>query len=104
MVGGGWYFLLVLKKTSLYLDPAVDRGIARIASREGVTKAEAIRRNLAGEVRDDAEGMLEVAARRAVFRSVIHRDDMQGLLAGVGGFDREALARALDGLDRERPR
>ena len=47
VTGGGWYARLVLKKTSLYLDPAVDRGLTRLAEREGVTKAEAIRRILA---------------------------------------------------------
>jgi len=37
----------MLKKTSIYLDPDVDRGLARIAARQGVTKAEAIRQILA---------------------------------------------------------
>jgi len=32
-----------VKKTSLYLDPAVDSSLARRAAREGVTKAELIR-------------------------------------------------------------
>ena len=50
VTGDGWYALLVLKKTSLYLDPDVDRGLARIAARQGVTKAEAIRQILAREV------------------------------------------------------
>ena len=50
VTGGGWYALLVLKKTSLYLDPDVDRGLARIATRQGVTKAEAIRQILARAV------------------------------------------------------
>ena len=50
MTGNGWYALLVLKKTSLYLDPDVDRGLARIAARQGVTKAEAIRQILARAV------------------------------------------------------
>lgn len=50
MTDDGWYTLLVLKKTSLYLDPDVDRGLARIAAREGVKKAEAIRQILARAV------------------------------------------------------
>lgn len=50
MTGDGWYTLLVLKKTSLYLDPDVDRGLARIAARQGLTKAEAIRQILARAV------------------------------------------------------
>jgi hypothetical protein len=36
-----------MKKTSLYLDPEVDAGLARLAASEGVTKAELIRRSLA---------------------------------------------------------
>ena len=36
-----------MKKTTLYLDPAVDRALARLASDEGITKAELIRRTLA---------------------------------------------------------
>lgn len=41
-----------VKKTSLYLDPEVDRALARRAAVEGVTKAELIRRSL----RDAAAG------------------------------------------------
>jgi hypothetical protein len=36
-----------MKKTSLYLDPQVDRALARRAAAEGITKAELIRRTLA---------------------------------------------------------
>ena len=54
MTGGGWYVWRVLKKTSLYLEPAVDRGLALIAERTGVTKAEAIRRILAQAVAEQA--------------------------------------------------
>lgn len=36
-----------MKKTSVYLDPEVDEGLARLAAIEGVTKAELIRRSLA---------------------------------------------------------
>ena len=36
-----------MKKTSLYLDPQVDRALARRANAEGITKAELIRRVLA---------------------------------------------------------
>ena len=50
VVDDGWYSPLVLKKTSLYLDLDVDRGLARIAARDAVTKAEAIRRILADAV------------------------------------------------------
>ena len=36
-----------MKKTSLYLDPEVDRQLARMAENTGITKAELIRRTLA---------------------------------------------------------
>ncbi len=36
-----------MKKTTLYLDPGVDRALARLASERGVTKAEVIREALA---------------------------------------------------------
>jgi hypothetical protein len=35
-----------MKKTSIYLDPSLDRSLARLAAGEGVTKAEYIRRVL----------------------------------------------------------
>jgi hypothetical protein len=40
-----------VKKTSLYLDPELDEALARRAEEEGLTKAELIRRTLAGSVR-----------------------------------------------------
>lgn len=39
-----------MKKTSIYLEPELDRAMGVLASREGVTKAEAIRRALARAV------------------------------------------------------
>lgn len=39
-----------MKKTSLYLDEELDHALARRAAEEGVTKAELIRRTLAGAV------------------------------------------------------
>jgi hypothetical protein len=42
-----------VKKTSVYLDPALDRAIGRLAERNGITKAEAIRRALAKAVEDE---------------------------------------------------
>lgn len=36
-----------MKKTSIYLDPALDRKVGDIARDEGLTKAELIRRSLA---------------------------------------------------------
>ncbi|WP_354700169.1 hypothetical protein DSM112329_00433 [Paraconexibacter sp. AEG42_29] len=39
-----------MKKTSLYLDPELDERLARRAEEEGLSKAEFIRRTLAGAV------------------------------------------------------
>jgi hypothetical protein len=39
-----------VKKTSIYLEPELDLALARLAEREGVTKAEAIRRALRSTV------------------------------------------------------
>jgi hypothetical protein len=55
----------VMKKTSLYIDPEVDRALARRAAAEGVTKAEFVRRVLAAAVverpRPMARGVFEGA-------------------------------------------
>ncbi len=56
-----------MKKTSLYIDPEVDRALARRAAAEGVTKAELVRRVLAAAVaerprpRPRARGVFEGA-------------------------------------------
>ncbi len=39
-----------MKKTSIYIEPDLDRALARQADREGLTKAELIRRVLSREV------------------------------------------------------
>lgn len=39
-----------MKKTSLYIDPEVDRALARRAAAEGLTKAEFVRRVLSDAV------------------------------------------------------
>ncbi len=39
-----------MKKTSIYLEPELDAALARRAAEEGLTKAEFIRRGLAGLV------------------------------------------------------
>ena len=39
-----------MKKTSVYLEPDLDEALARRAADEGITKAEFIRRTLAGAV------------------------------------------------------
>jgi hypothetical protein len=43
-----------VKKTSIYLDPGLDRALGRRASLEGITKAELIRRVLGRAVLDSA--------------------------------------------------
>lgn len=53
-----------VKKTSLYIDPEIDRALAHRAATEGVTKAELIRRALAaavgdGQPRPSAAGVFE---------------------------------------------
>ena len=52
-----------MKKTSLYIDPEVDRALARRAVLEGITKAEFVRRVLAAAVneapRPRARGVFE---------------------------------------------
>ena len=54
-----------MKKTSLYLDPDLDEALARRAADEGLTKAEFIRRTLAGAVQKPRR----VKPHVAVFRS-----------------------------------
>ncbi|MDQ3895009.1 MAG: ribbon-helix-helix domain-containing protein [Actinomycetota bacterium] len=39
-----------MKKTSIYLEPDLDRALARLAAERGISKAEAIRRALAEAV------------------------------------------------------
>ncbi len=41
-----------MKKTSLYLEPELDRALARLAEARGVSKAEVIRRSLERAVAD----------------------------------------------------
>ena len=53
-----------MKKTSLYLDPEVDRALARRAVAEGITKAEFVRRALAAAV---AQGPRVRPRARGVF-------------------------------------
>jgi len=54
-----------VKKTSLYLDPDVERALARLAGAQGVTKAELIRRvlahavSVAGTPRPSARGVFD---------------------------------------------
>ena len=48
--GGTTDTLYRVKKTSVYLEPDLDEALARRAADEGLTKAEFIRRTLAGAV------------------------------------------------------
>ncbi len=43
-----------MKKTTVYLEPELDRAVARLAAERGITKAEAIRQALANAVRETA--------------------------------------------------
>lgn len=58
-------FLSVMKKTSLYIDPDVDRALARTAAAAGITKAELVRQELRKAVghaikpRPSARGVFE---------------------------------------------
>jgi hypothetical protein len=57
----GWY-LRIMKKASLYIDPEVGRASERPAVAEGITKAESVRRVLAadsGRYRPQARGVFE---------------------------------------------
>ena len=56
-LGGGWY-PTYMKKTSLYLEPDVDAALTRIARRQGITKAELIRRSLRKVASDEARPRL----------------------------------------------
>lgn len=42
-----------MKKTSIYLDPDIDRALARLAEVRGLTKAELVRRMLAQAVAEE---------------------------------------------------
>jgi hypothetical protein len=68
-VGNGWQVAggkieRAMRKTSIYIEPAVDVALSRRAAREGTTKAEVVRNAL----RAAARGSLDVKPRaRGVF-------------------------------------
>jgi hypothetical protein len=64
-VGGGWY-PYVMKKTSLYIDPEVDRALERRAAAEGITKAELVRRVLAARLQTTRVATLDERHFRAL--------------------------------------
>jgi hypothetical protein len=72
-----------VKKTSIYLEPAVDEALAKRAAEEGLTKAEFIRRSLAGVVSKPKRAKPSVG----VFRSTDGRsvaEDVDAYLAETG--------------------
>ena len=54
-----------MKKTSIYLDPDLDEALARRAADEGLTKAEFIRRTLAGAIQRPPRARLSVGVVRS---------------------------------------
>jgi len=70
-----------MKKTSLYLEPELDRALAQLAVQEGVSKAEAIR----------------AALRKAV--ADVHRPRIRAIGVGEGPGDvADNVDRYLDGF------
>jgi len=47
-----------MKKTSIYLEPELDAALSRMADRQGITKAELIRRSLRAAVGGDSRPRL----------------------------------------------
>jgi Ribbon-helix-helix protein, copG family len=72
-----------VKKTSLYLEPDLDKALARRAADEGLTKAEFIRRTLAGALQKPRRPKPHVG----VFRSsdgLSVRADFDRMMQGCG--------------------
>lgn len=72
-----------MKKTSLYLEADLDEALARRAADEGLTKAEFIRRTLAGAVQRPPRPKPSVGVYRST-HGLSARDDMDTLLEGFG--------------------
>jgi hypothetical protein len=72
-----------VKKTSLYLDPDLDEALARRAADEGLTKAEFIRRTLAGAVQKPRRSKPSVAVFRSTDGLSVRRD-MDRMMQGFG--------------------
>ena len=73
-----------MKKTSLYLEPDLDEALARRAADEGLTKAEFIRRTLAGALQRPPRPKPSVGVYRST-HGLSARGDMDKLLEGFGG-------------------
>jgi hypothetical protein len=72
-----------VKKTSLYLDPDLDEALARRAADEGLTKAEFIRRTLAGAVQKPRRPRPSIGIFRSTDGLSVRRD-MDEMLKGFG--------------------
>jgi hypothetical protein len=72
-----------VKKTSLYLDPDLDEALARRATDEGLTKAEFIRRTLAGAVQKPRRVKPSVGVFRSTDGLGVRRD-IDRMMKGFG--------------------
>jgi ribbon-helix-helix CopG family protein len=63
-----------VKKTSLYLDPDLDEALARRAADEGLTKAELIRRVLAGAMQKPRRPKPSIGIFRSTDGGSVRRD------------------------------
>jgi hypothetical protein len=72
-----------VKKTSIYLDPDLDDALARRAADEGLTKAEFIRRTLAGAVQKPRRVMPSVGVFRSTDGLSVRRD-IDRMMKGFG--------------------
>jgi hypothetical protein len=63
-----------VKKTSLYLEPDLDEALARRAADEGLTKAEFIRRTLAGAVQRPRRAKPSAGVFRSTDGGSVRRD------------------------------
>jgi TATA-box binding protein (TBP) (component of TFIID and TFIIIB) len=73
----------MLKKTSIYLDEELDHGLARRAAEEGITKAELIRRSLAGVVQRPKRPKPSIGVFRSG-RGDLAQNDERYLAEGFG--------------------
>jgi hypothetical protein len=72
-----------VKKTSIYLDPDLDDALARRAADEGLTKAEFIRRTLAGAVQKPRRVKPSVGVFRSTDGLSVRRD-LDRMMKGFG--------------------
>lgn len=73
-----------MKKTSLYLDEELDRALARRAAEEDLTKAELIRRTLAGAVGHGRRSKPRAIGIAASGRTDLASRDEDHLVEGFG--------------------